>query len=83
MSWCDEKARQESETTEDFLEVLQVVFCKAISSEGVQVDFARTAIKDAFSLHKICVPAADTVPLPGWWPGKKRHTCNYNRAGKL
>ena len=60
------EGRQPNKTTEeDFLEVLQVLFCKGVSFKGAQVDFWHTATKDEFLLHKIGVPAADNVPLLG------------------
>ena len=57
------EARQQIvEARQQILEVLQVEFCEEVLSKGVHMDFARTPIGDAFSLHKMCVQHGDLGP---------------------
>ena len=66
MVQCLLEGRQQNETTkEDFLEVMQVIFCKAISSKGAQVDSNVRQQETHFCCTKTCVQASDSVPFPG------------------
>ena len=63
VQWLLEGRQQNETTKENFPEVMQVVFCKAISSEGAQVDSHVRQQKTHFRCTKIGVQAADSVPL--------------------